>query len=69
MKKWIALPTWLLLLIAQRIVMSEDHPWKHRRFTLQDWYDGSTPSSRQFDLVFWWMNFLFLVLLWRLAHG
>ena len=68
MKKWIALPTWLLL-GTMRHFMREDHPWKHRWFTLQDWYNGQTPSCRQFDWVFWWMNFLFLVLAWRMSHG
>jgi hypothetical protein len=47
-----ALPT-LVLTRALRPLLPDDHPWRHRRFTLTNWSEHQTALCRGFDNLFW----------------
>lgn len=59
-----ALPTWLLAQMM-RTVMTAEHPWKLRFFTLPDWAAGRTQFTVTCDFLFWVGGATLLALLIR----
>lgn len=53
MKKYTALPTWLLTNMAAFLWLSPAHPWWHRYFTLDEWARHRTGLCKLFDFDFW----------------
>lgn len=66
MKKFISLPTWLLM---RSTIYPEGHPWNDRNFTLAEWHAGTTGTSRDFDISVWLAVILFSLLAVMLLHG
>ena len=53
MKKYTALPTWLLTNVAAFYVLPKGHPWWHRYFTLDEWAPARTGLCKLFDFDSW----------------
>jgi hypothetical protein len=59
-----ALPTWGLTR-ALRPILPDDHPWRHRKFSLSDWAMHRTEFTKAFDLVLW-LNILMVILIFKI---
>lgn len=66
MSKYLALPTWLIVIIITPF-LPIDHQWNGRRFTLNNWYTGRTSYTRIIDFCLWINGSLILVLLGSLS--
>jgi hypothetical protein len=64
MNKYIALPTWLIVMIVLPFIPT-DHPWKGRRFTLEEWFEGRTTYTKLFDFSYWCSSGIIIGLLIR----
>ncbi len=63
MKRFISLPTWLLTKSLTPL-LSEDHPWKNRKFTLEDWSKGATEFTGFLDLLVWfWIVIIIIIVI------
>ena len=51
-KKLIVLPTWILVGILKPI-LREEHPWKSKKFKLEDWVRNSTELNIVFSKLLW----------------
>jgi len=62
LRKWTALPTWLLMKMGRRF-FRKDHPWRQREkfFTLRDWHDGRTEVCMNYDQNFWCLGVILAV--------
>jgi hypothetical protein len=68
MSKWRALPTWVMFRIS-RPLLPKWHPWRHRPFTLQDWYHGETELCKAFDRTGWIIYACWCVLTFYFGWG
>ncbi len=57
-KKFLALPTWIINRTLIRIVFWEDMFSELRKLPLEDWYEGRTYTCKLFDLGFWFWSLL-----------
>lgn len=58
--KVLMIPTWLLVNLMIPI-LPKTHPWKGKKFTLQDWTNGSTNITFSLSILLWG-NFLSLLI-------
>lgn len=54
-KKLLVFPTWTLFHFLRRF-LPQDHKWKNKQFTLDEWAKGSTDLNDAFSLFFWVMG-------------
>lgn len=57
--KVMMIPTWLLVNLLTPI-LPKNHPWKGKKFTLQDWTTNATDVSFAISIMLW-ANFLSIV--------
>ena len=57
-----AFPTWIIVKVLLNFV-SPKHEWYGKNFTLLDWYEHETDTTRFFDVVFWIQFFIILLLI------
>jgi hypothetical protein len=68
MKKILVLPTWILVGIL-RPTFPKNHAWKHKRFSLTDWANGSTELNDTFSFSFWLGIFLLIFFICKIIYG
>lgn len=56
MKKLIVLPTWIIVRLTTPL-LSKEHVWKNKKFTLTDWAENGTDLTYAFSILLW-MNIL-----------
>ncbi len=57
-------PTWLLVNTNNYFhILTKNHPWKNKYFTLIDWYSGATSLTKQFSFLLWLLFLCVIVLI------
>lgn len=60
MKELLVLPTWILVRMVIPFLSSK-HIWYKRKFTLMEWYSGSTDINKYFSVYFWVSSFCLII--------
>lgn len=52
MKKILVFPTWIIVRIVIPF-LPKNHPWKNKKFSLENWAKHSTQANDMCSLFFW----------------
>lgn len=65
MKKFIAIPTWVLT-NALVLIVPKNHVWKNKWFTLDEWSTNQTDTCKILDMFLWYS--IAMIILFSLSH-